>query len=103
MTATLTALRRKTLYAKRDDYWNEIEAHREYGKLVEWAFDFISVHKRNGEFSLMSPLKLVRDSGRRPSFERKRFEKKGDAIRFARRMMRRLRDIGITVHIVCCD
>lgn len=65
---------------KRYTYWNEVIPSNLYPK-PEWVFDYVSVHMDyTGKYSLLSPMCLVEQNGKRPEFEKEKFDKKTGAI-----------------------
>jgi hypothetical protein len=99
MTQTAKLIRR-TYHADRDCYWKAIEANRTDGKLVAWCFDFVSIHKNRGHYSLLGASCLVGPKGERPKFESRRFESFADAKAYAMRVVRGVRSHKL--HVVNC-
>jgi hypothetical protein len=84
-----------------------IEANRTNGRIADWAFDFISIHDRSGEFSLVGPLLLVdprntpQGKSRRPRFESKTFANFESAKAYALRLVCKLTPLA-RVHVISC-
>ena len=100
---------RRRYFAVLSRYWHMVESHRDtsrnHEQLVPWAFDFVSIHRGDNHFSLISPLKLVADDGSRPRFEEKRFETFGDAKAYAMKLVQRLYRVSCGrhhYHVVNC-
>ncbi len=61
---------------RKDDYWPMVDRAGGSPDLYKQGIDtcaFISIHHYGDQWSLCSPLFLVKDSGKRPHFENARF------------------------------
>lgn len=101
-------MERKQYYPDQRIYWDEVETTRDESGLIEWCFDFISIHRDRSPrnplcpFSLISPLMLCEH--KRPRFEQRRFETYDDAKRYAMRLAEKISGRFKMCHVVsCCD
>lgn len=92
---------RRSYYADVGRYWDAIEAMRTKDGLPEWCFDFVSIHRRRGQFSLLGPTCFIRRD-KRPRFESRNFERFADAKAYAMRITKRRSAIGQRIHVVNC-
>jgi len=97
---------RRSYYAKLDRYWEMIdsmrtEGQRTEGLIPEWAHDFVSIHERRGEYSLLGPMCAVKHD-RRPRFEKHEFKTFKEAKAAAVRIAARRSSIGTKIHVVNC-
>lgn len=93
---------RRNYYADKQAYWNEVESTRTDSGLIEWCFDFISVHgpSHKDEYNLLSPSFLC--TIKRPRFEKRRFNTFNEALIYAQRLATIISKRFKQCHVVSC-